>query len=492
MRLAYLDCSSGISGDMLLAAALAAGVDLAPINRAVASLGIDLVLETETVERNGVQALRLLGRTADGRRGPLGATSAASDAHEHGHSHAAHEHGPAEGVEHAAPERAQEGHGAPEATRRLHLHPPPRAAKSVRKSVAESGEASHPHVPVAGHGHSHGRTLKSILTLLDRVRLSPAVTARARAAFQALGEAEAKVHGVSIETIHFHEVGQDDAIVDVVGAAMAFEALGVERVISSPLNLGSGEVVCAHGRFSIPAPATLELVRGLPVYSDGRQAELVTPTGAALIRTLAQGFGPMPAMRPEHVGYGAGHYELDGLADVLRLVVGREQTTVAQPRSETAEWRAALGAMEPVVVLEATVDDMNPEFFGHLVEQGLAAGALDVYAVPAQMKKSRPGLLLTLLARPADAARLTQLLLAETTTLGVRVQETERVVLERSWSQVATRFGAIRVKVAGNNAHPEFEDCRAAAQRHGVPLKQVYLEALRAWGNEEQQTEIGS
>ena len=476
---------------MLLAAAIAAGVDLDPINRAVARLGIDLVLEIETVERNGVQAVRLLGRTADGKRGPLGGAGSDRDAdHAHDHTQPGHRHAvqaprqdrshPGQGAETSATRPARGKRVASDATRVLHLHPPAQATKSGSKHVDPGGEASHPHVPHAHGQHVHGRTLQAILALLDRVRLSPAVTARARAAFQALGEAEAKVHGVSIETIHFHEVGQDDAIVDVVGAAMAFEALGVERVIASPLNLGSGEVVCAHGRFSIPAPATLELVRGLPVYSDGRQAELVTPTGAALIRTLAQGFGPMPAMRPEQVGYGAGHYELDGLADVLRLVVGREQTAaIPNAGGEPAAWRAQLGATEAVVVLEATVDDMNPEFFGHLVEQGLAAGALDVYAVPAQMKKSRPGLLVTLLARPADAARLAQLLFAETTTLGVRVQETERVVQERSWTEVATRFGAIRVKVAGDNWHPEFEDCRAAALKHGVPLKQVYLAALR-------------
>lgn len=453
MRLAFLDASSGISGDMLLAAAVAAGADLAPINRAFSRLGLEGEIEAETVTRAGVQAVRLWFRRPGAEPTPLGGTDAgANGAAEPNHPHVPPPH------DHPRDAPAQ----------------PPRRAKPGR----DPGGA-HPHA--AGAAHSH-RTLGDILRILDHAGLTPTVAARARTVFQALARAEARVHGHAadkpLDQLHFHEVGQDDAIMDVVGAAMALEQLGIERLQCSPLNTGSGQLTCAHGRFPVPAPATLELLRGLPVYSDGTEAELVTPTGAALVRTLAQGFGAMPALRPESVGYGAGSYDLPGHPDLLRLVIGR-----AEEAGGAATAPAVAAAGNEVAVLEANVDDMNPEFYGYLVERALALGALDIFSCPVQMKKNRPGLWITVLAPLAETDRLTALLLAETTTLGVRAHRAQRTVLERQLVPVETRYGVIRVKTGGGdaNAAPEYEDCREAALRAGVPLKRVYQEALRVY-----------
>ncbi|MGH9534328.1 MAG: nickel pincer cofactor biosynthesis protein LarC [Terriglobales bacterium] len=444
MRLAYLDASSGISGDMLLAAALAAGAELDLVNRALARLGLRGEIEVEVVARSGVQATRLWLRRPEGDRRPLGAAEAAAQPRSEAH----HPHLPAAGG--PSPTRGRAG---------AHTH---------------HGE----------NGSAH-RTLGEVYRLLDHAGLAPTVTARARAVFHALAQAEARVHGHAagqpLELVHFHEVGQDDAIMDVVGTATALEQLGVERLQCSALNTGSGFLTCEHGRFPVPAPATLELLRGVPVYSDGTEAELVTPTGAALVRTLAQGFGPMPPLRPEAVGYGAGSYELPERPDLLRLVIGR----AAEPGATPSLAPAAAADPNEIVVLEANLDDLNPQFFGYLVERALASGALDIFSCPAQMKKNRPGLLITILVRPTDADRLTALLLAETTTLGVRAHPARRTILAREIVPVETRYGVIRIKTGGvAHAAPEYEDCREAALRAGVPLQQVHQEALRLYWNQ--------
>ncbi len=462
MRLAFLDASSGISGDMLLAAAVAAGADLAPINRALTRLGLEGEIEAETVTRAGVQAVRLWFRGSGAEPTPLGGPGAGGS----GGAEPSHPHTPAP--------LAQGTHASGP-----HEHPPQALRREHRaKSGRDTGGAHH-HAAQAAPSH---RTLGEILRILDHAGLTPTVAARARTVFQALARAEARVHGHAadkpLDQLHFHEVGQDDAIMDVVGSAMALEQLGVERLQCSPLNTGSGQLTCAHGRFPVPAPATLELLRGLPVYSDGTEAELVTPTGAALVRTLAQGFGAMPALRPESVGYGAGSYDLPGHPDLLRLVIGRAAEVGA-----SAAVAPAAAAGNEITVLEANVDDMNPEFYGYLVERALALGALDIFSCPVQMKKNRPGLWITVLAPLAETDRLTALLLAETTTLGVRAHRAQRTVLERQLAPVETRYGVIRVKTGGDdaNAAPEYEDCREAALRAGVPLKRVYQEALRVY-----------
>jgi len=322
------------------------------------------------------------------------------------------------------------------------------------------------------------RSLSAILEILKNSQLAPAVCERAGAIFQKLGEAEARVHDVQLEKIHFHEVGAVDAIVDIVGACIGFHGLGIEKFACSPLNVGGGTAKMAHGVLPVPAPATANLLQGKPTYSNGVQRELVTPTGAAIVATLCESFGPQPAMSVSAIGYGAGTADLEGQPNVLRLMIG-----------EAAERTAPAGDQE-ISVIEANLDDMNPQIYGYFQEKALAAGALDVFTTPVQMKKNRPGTLLTVLCRPADAEALMSLIFAETTTFGVRTHTAQRRVLPRESVKVKTKFGEVRVKLSRVNgrvlhATPEYEDCRKLAEEKNVPLQRVINEALR---NYEQQT----
>ena len=290
-----------------------------------------------------------------------------------------------------------------------------------------------------------------------------------------MGAAEAKIHGVDIEGIHFHEVGAVDAMVDIVCAAVGAEALGVDEIICSPLNVGGGTVKCAHGTFPVPAPATVELLQGAPVYSSGIQAELVTPTGAAIVKTLAARFSSFPEMKIEKAGYGAGTRDFPGHANVVRLTVGDALPELAAKTSQ-----------ETVSVLEANLDDLNPQVFGYVMDRLLEAGALDVFGMPVQMKKNRPGTLLSVLCKPEDAAALTQIIFSETTTLGVRRREEKRQVLGRKFVTVPTQWGDVRMKVASMNGTvtnyaPEYEDCRRIAAEKHVPLKSVMQEAVQQY-----------
>ncbi len=326
----------------------------------------------------------------------------------------------------------------------------------------------------APHERLH-RGLKEIRKIISSSAISDSAKKTAIAIFEALGAAEAKIHSVSIEDIHFHEVGAVDAMVDIVCAAVGAEALGVDEIVCSPLNVGGGTVKCAHGTFPVPAPATVELLKDAPVYSSGLQAELVTPTGAAIVKTLVQRFGAFPEMRIENSGYGAGSREFDGHANVARLVIG-----------ETASTHAARTASEMVTVLEANVDDLNPQVFGYVMDRLFEEGALDVFGMPVQMKKNRPGTLLTVLCKPESAEKLAELIFAETTTLGVRRREEVRQTLARRWENVRTRWGEVRIKIASMNGTvtnyaPEYEDCRRLAAEHRVPLKTVMQEAARAY-----------
>jgi pyridinium-3,5-bisthiocarboxylic acid mononucleotide nickel chelatase len=318
------------------------------------------------------------------------------------------------------------------------------------------------------------RSLSTILEIIDKSNLSPNVKDRASAIFKKLGEAEAAVHDVPLEKIHFHEVGAVDAIVDIVGACIGFSALGIESFACSPLNVGGGTAKMAHGVLPVPAPATARLLLGKPTYSNGVQKELVTPTGAAIVATLCSNFGPQPPMSVTAIGYGAGTGDLEGQPNVLRIMVG-----------EAAEKRAAAES-ETIRVLEANLDDMNPQIYGYFLEKALAAGALDVFTTPVQMKKNRPGTLVTVLCKPEDEPKFHDMLFAETTTLGVRAYAAERRVLARQWEAVHTAFGEVRIKVARLNGHiqqasPEFEDCRKLAEAKNVPLQRVMDEAIRAW-----------
>ncbi|HEX8493273.1 MAG TPA: nickel pincer cofactor biosynthesis protein LarC [Pyrinomonadaceae bacterium] len=336
------------------------------------------------------------------------------------------------------------------------------------ETVNRSGlSATRAHVRTA-HEHAH-RHLADILKIINASRLSDTVKTRASSIFKRLAEAEARVHNEPIEKIHFHEVGALDAIVDVVGAAIGFELLGVERFVCSPLHVGSGTVRMAHGTFPVPPPAVAELLKGVPVYSTEIAGELVTPTGAAIIKTVCESYGPLTLMKIERTGYGAGSREYENFPNALRVMLGDDSRA-----GET---------IERLFVIETNIDDMSPQHFGYVMEQALAAGALDCYLTPVQMKKNRPGVLLSILCRPAEREALTELLFRETTTLGVRSFEVERRALERECVQVETPFGPIDVKVARLNGRvvnemPEYEQCRAAAERAGVALR-IVEEAVR-------------
>ena len=329
-------------------------------------------------------------------------------------------------------------------------------------------------VRVAAEDHTKHRSLSAILEIFDRSQLSNSVRKNAAAIFRRLGEAEASVHDVPLEKIHFHEVGAVDAIVDIVGACLGFEAVGIEKFACSPLNVGGGTAKMAHGILPVPAPATANLLQGKPTYSNGVQRELVTPTGAAIVATLCDTFGPQPAMSVASIGYGAGSADLEGQANVLRIMIG-----------EAAE-KVVPGWDEEISVIEANLDDMNPQIYGYFQEKALAAGALDVYTTPVQMKKNRPGTLLTLLCKPQDANALMSLIFAETTTFGARAYSAQRRTLPRESVNVHTQYGDVRIKFSRVNGHiqhvaPEFEDCRKLAVEKNVPLQRVISDALRAY-----------
>lgn len=320
------------------------------------------------------------------------------------------------------------------------------------------------------HDHGHqDRGLRQILEVIGASSLEAPLKARATGLFRRLAEAEAAVHGVDPEHVHFHEVGAMDSILDIVGGVIGLAWLKADRFVSSPLNVGSGSVAMSHGVFPVPAPATARLVQGVPVYGAG-EGELLTPTGALLVTGYASAYGPLPLVRPEHVGHGAGSRETPGRSNVLRLVVGEEGAADA----------------ERVLVLEAEVDDMSPQLFGPLIDRLLGAGALDAYLTAIQMKKGRPGVLITALSPPARREAIEGVLFSETTTLGVRRQEWDRTVLEREILAVDTPYGPIGVKLARRagrvvNAQPEFDDCQRAAEAHGLPVKEVLAAAIAAY-----------
>jgi uncharacterized protein (TIGR00299 family) protein len=328
------------------------------------------------------------------------------------------------------------------------------------------------YVKVLTEDQTKHRSLSAIMEILQKSRLAPAVREQAAAIFQKLGEAEARVHDVPLERIHFHEVGAVDAIVDIVGACIGFEVLGFEKFACSALNVGGGTAKMAHGVLPVPAPATARLLTGKPTYSNGVQKELVTPTGAAIVATLCDAFGPQPAMSVSAIGYGAGTADLEGQPNVLRIMVG-----------EAAE-KTVAGFDEEIAVIEANLDDMNPQIYGYFLEKALGAGAMDVYTTPVQMKKNRPGTLLTVLCKPQDTNTLMSLIFAETTTFGARTYRAQRRVLPREWVSVATEYGDVRIKVSRVNGRilhvaPEYDDCRKLAVEKNVPLQKVIAEAMR-------------
>ena len=349
-------------------------------------------------------------------------------------------------------------------------------------------------VDVQAPGKQPERHLHQIEQLIETSDLAGTVKQRALACFRRLAEVEGKLHGKPPEKIHFHEVGAVDAVLDIVGACVGLELFDVAELYCSPLNLGSGRVSAAHGSLPVPAPATAELLKGVPVYSSGIDSELVTPTGAVIVAEFAQAFRPMPLMKVERIGYGAGSRDVRGHPNLARLFLGER---LAEPRNSAGPAEARLPRLESgipswaennelVSIIEANLDDMSPQLYGYLVERALAAGALDVTCSSVQMKKNRPGIEVSVMCRPEKADALARLLFDETATIGVRIHEARRKVLEREWLGVETPYGAVRVKVARRdgtviNVAPEYEDCSRLAAEQSVPLKEVMLAAQLAY-----------
>jgi uncharacterized protein (TIGR00299 family) protein len=433
----YFDCFSGISGDMVLGAFLDLGLPLEDLQRALGSLAVSgFDVGAARVLRAGVSATKFVVHE--------------HGADEHRHEAASPPHGDDE-HHHAAHEHHHAGASPPHAAGEPHRHP--------------GGSAHH---------HPH-RSLPEIFRLIDTSALSADGRNRAKAMFQRLAEAEAAVHQMPVETVHLHEVGALDSIIDIVGAVFAMAWAGADRIVCSPLNIGGGMVKSAHGLFPVPAPATVRLLGTAPVYSGAIYNELVTPTGALIATTYATEFGGIPAMAIERVGYGAGDRDNPGTPNLLRVFIGR---AADQPRGDR------------VTVIECEIDDMNPQLFGTAMERLYAAGALEVFFVPIQMKKNRPGTLLTVVAAPDLRATMLDIVFRETSTIGLRYSDVERECLRREIVTVETALGPVRIKRAWRdgrviNAVPEFEDCAALAAANQIAVKEVQAMAAHAYGTDQ-------
>jgi hypothetical protein len=426
----YFDCFSGISGDMTLGALLDAGLPLDDLRQAIGSLTVGgYHLHATRVLRAGVSATKF----------------------------SVHEHGL------AAPSTTAPSTTAPSTTA------PSTAAPSTQHDHVHNHPHGHDHAQA--HSHPH-RSLSEIFGLIEQSALSVEGRDRAKAMFHTLAAAEAAIHQMPIEQVHLHEVGALDSIIDIVGTVFALEWVGAERIVCSPLNVGGGMVHSAHGLFPVPAPATVRLLGDVPIYSGRVQHELVTPTGALIATAYANAFGPIPAMTIERVGYGAGDRDDPSTPNVLRVLIG-----------ESADRAGA----ERVTVIECEIDDMSPQLFGVAMDRLYAAGALEVFYVPAQMKKNRPGTLLTVVCAPPLRARLADIVFRETTTIGLRYSEVDRECLQREIVEVDTPVGRIRFKIARRdgrviNAAPEFEDCAAVAVEKKLSVKEVQAAAVQAYG----------
>jgi uncharacterized protein (TIGR00299 family) protein len=418
MRIGYLECFSGISGDMLLGALVDAGLPFACLEETTAALNVGARLEARKVSRGGLAATKIDVLTDEGT-GSREQGTENEHSHEHGHGH--------------------------------------------------HDQAHHEHHP---HAHAPHRSLSAILAIIRAAPLSESVKERSIRAFQLLGEAEAAIHSVLIEEVHFHEVGAVDTIVDIVCAAVGAEALGVGQWLASPLNVGSGTVRCQHGTLPVPAPATLALLADAPVYAAGPPMERVTPTGAVLLRMLDVRYEKLPAMRILKSGYGAGGRETKGEPNLLRLLVGEQSGQATE---------------DSIAVIETVIDDSNPQLLAYVSEKLLASGAWDVYRTSIQMKKGRTGVQMTVLCHPDLVPALQEIIFRETTTIGLRWRLEKKVALAREFAEVETQWGKVKIKIARlpngtiANAAPEFEECRSLAEQHSVPLKRVMEAAQQAY-----------
>ena len=442
MKIGYLDCCAGISGDMMLGALVDAGVPFDVLSACATALNIGARLEKHTVMRSGIGATKIDVLT--------------SEAHHHHDEHEHHHHD-------EEPHTHEHSHG--------HTHTHEHEHEAVH---------AHPHDHAAKHTHAAHRGLSEILGIIAAAPLSASVKQKASSAFTALGQAEAAIHNVPLESVHFHEVGAVDTIIDIVCSAAGAEALGIDRWVASPLNVGSGTVRCQHGVLPIPAPATLKLLAGAPIYSAGTPMERVTPTGASILRMLDVHYEAMPVMRVVCDGYGAGGRETPEGPNALRLIVG-----------ETKEEEKN----EEIAVIHAVIDDASPQLIAYASEALFAAGAWDVYTTPVQMKKGRSGVEMTVLAQPTLLSTLSQIIFRETTTIGLRWQIEHKQVQEREFVALQTEFGNVQMKIARwsnggiSNIAPEFEDCRKLALERNVPLKDVQRAAFAAWNKMQAESE---
>lgn len=450
MKTLYLDIFSGISGDMFIGALLDLGVSLEGLERELGKLHLDEYhLHATRKQKSSIEGVKFDVHTHDHDHDH-------EHSHQHDHEHEEGEHAHDHGHTHSHGE-----HGHSHSHSHLHSH----------------GEHEHEHE----HHHAHGRTFSEIREMISSSALSPWVKEKAIAVFSRIARAEGKIHGQPPEEVHFHEVGAVDSIVDIVGGCVALELLGKPRILAGPVVEGTGFIKCAHGRFPIPAPATMAILaeRGVPISQCEEPHELVTPTGAALLAELAEEFGPIRGFVPERVAYGLGTRDNKTRPNVLRVVLG-----TAGSGGTGHDWET-----DTIAVLETNLDDINAEILGHVVEKAFAQGALDVFHTPIQMKKNRPGVLLTVLCASAEQDRFTELLLRETTAFGVRRTSCERRKLKREIVSVNTTFGSVEVKVGRLDGRkvqtsPEFESCRRLAEAKDVPIKAIYQAAIAAAASE--------
>ncbi|MFH7241421.1 MAG: nickel pincer cofactor biosynthesis protein LarC [Spirulina sp.] len=526
--IAYLDCPSGISGDMCLGAVLDAGVPLEYLQTQLGRLGLgeEFQLSVAPVLRQGLRALKASVDLKDDSAGKSVGEPTHSSAHSHHHSHgqehptrshsSAHGHHGHHSHTHSHTSAHSHSHHSHQDS---HSHSSAHSHSYPSHQDSQSDRSPSPDQPSTQIEHDHGhppgtRHLPEIEALITQAGLPDRACRWSLAVFRQLAEAEAAVHGIAIDQVHFHEVGATDALVDIVGTCLGLDYLGIDELFCSALPTGQGRVKAAHGWLPVPAPAVLKLMemRQIPIYNNGLWGERVTPTGAAIVATLAQGFGEPPTMTLKRVGLGAGQKDFPQ-ANILRLWVGTvadgprntlqprddRKISVQKPAAPQDDLKINLPPThlppthlppntETIAVLETQVDDMVPQAMSYLYDRLFEAGALDVFAQPIAMKKSRTGLLITVLCDPETEARCTEILFAETPTLGIRHRHQQRTILKRDFQTLETPYGPVTLKVAYHpqtqavlNVHPEYEDCAALAQQHRVPWQVVYHTALGIW-----------
>lgn len=476
MKALYVEPFAGISGNMLLGALLDAGVPFAFLQEEFAKLHLgNYELVHKSVNKCGIQAQYFNVVLPEEQEHEHAHDGDQVNEHHHVHDHDCdHEH--EHHHDHAHDHAWMHAHGIAHS----HDHEPVLEEKPCgcdhHHNHEHNHDQEHHHEHHTHHHHHEHRNLHDIEEILDHSDLPKEVIAKAKEVFLVIAKAEAKVHGSTVEEIHFHEVGAIDTIIDVVGNILALQYLGIEKVFTTPVNTGFGFVECAHGQMPVPAPATAELLQGIPNYRGTVEKEMTTPTGAGLLKVLASPVKEVPdGFTGETIGYGAGTRDVE-IPNVLRVTMGLWNETVGNGNSGSA--------VERLLFLECNLDDLNPEIMPYVLEKLLAAGALDAWLQPVIMKKGRPAQTLKVLCSPEQRQVMEQIMFTQTTTLGVRAYYVERTALERRWKTVQTPWGEVRVKeglLDGKvvNAVPEFEDCKKIAEANGVPLKAVETAALQ-------------